>query len=188
MRPADAIPGTDAHRALEASVIGTATLCGVLAMLDRCPDGCVIEVGVYKGGTAWWLDHWAQERGRQCFLYDTFSGIPFKLEGVDSHAVGDFGDTSSDAVRALIPHATVVEGLFPDSIVPMPPVAFAHIDVDQYQSYLDTCRALEPLMAPGGIMWLDDPNCLRGAMQAVQELYGDRLEVDHDTSKLFVRF
>jgi hypothetical protein len=100
--------------------------------------------------------------------------MPYADPG-DRHEVGDFADTSLQAVKDLIPHASVVPGIFPQSAVPMPPVAFAHIDVDQYRAYIDTCRYLDPLMAPGGIMWFDDPDVIPQAFLAVFEVYGDRL-------------
>jgi len=135
-------------------------------------DGCFVEVGVYQGGTAWHLAQVAEERGVPIFLYDTFSGIPYQGE-LDAHEPGDFDDTSADAVRAAIPYATVVEGLFPDSIVRMPPVSFAHIDCDQYQSIIDTVRALTPRMLKGGIMVFDDYGYLDSATQAVHDLFAD---------------
>lgn len=150
-------------------------------------SGCIVEVGVYKGGTGWFLATWAQAHKRECFLYDTFTGIPYAIAGVDSHKVGDFGDTSFEAVRSNVPYATVVQGIFPASAVPMPSVAFVHLDVDQYQSYIDCCTYLEPLMSPGGVMWFDDPNCLTGARDAVLSLYGDRIK-KAECDKWYMRF
>lgn len=138
-------------------------------------QGCVVEVGVYKGGTAYFLDQWAQHMGRDCYLYDTFSGMPYADDG-DSHKVGDFADTSPDRVKTLIPHAHVIPGIFPTSAVDMPPIAFAHIDVDQYRAYKETCQYLEPIMARGGLMWFDDADVLPAASKAVTEMYGYRLE------------
>jgi hypothetical protein len=142
--------------------------------LQTVAQGCIVEVGVYKGGTAYFLDQWAQLNHRDCYLYDTFSGMPYADPG-DQHRVGDFADTTLQSVKELIPHAHIVPGIFPLSAVPMPPVAFAHIDVDQYRSYKETCTYLDPLMAPGGVMWFDDADCLDAAARAVFEMYGDRV-------------
>ncbi len=138
------------------------------------PEGCFVEVGVYQGGTASYLTELAEQQGRQIFLYDTFTGMPFQGEH-DKHKVGDFSDTSFEAVRDALPYANVIQGLFPDSAVPMANIAFAHVDVDQYQSYVDCINHLSPLMVEGGVMWFDDYE-LEGARRAVDELIGkDRL-------------
>jgi hypothetical protein len=175
--------------ALLSSLVGSDVILGMMDALSTVGQGCVVEVGVYKGGTAYFLDQWAQHMGRECYLYDTFSGMPYADPG-DCHAVGDFADTSPVSVKDLIPHAHVVAGIFPDSAVDMPPIAFAHIDVDQYRAYIDTCRYLNPLMARGSMMWFDDPDVLPPAFKAVHELYGDRLEKIHFNSrfKFVVRF
>jgi hypothetical protein len=142
--------------------------------LATVAQGCVVEVGVYQGGTAYFLDQWAQHRGRECYLYDTFCGMPYAEPG-DSHQIGDFADTTAMAVKELIPHAHVIPGIFPSSAVAMPPIAFAHIDVDQYRAYKESCAYLDPLMAPGSVMWFDDADVLPAAGKAVFEMYGQRV-------------
>lgn len=151
-----------------------------------CPPGCFVEVGVYKGGSAWHLAAVAKEQGRELFLYDTFTGIPYQRAGLDAHVVGDFGDTSAEAVKAAVPEAYVVPGIFPASIMAMPPVAFAHVDADQYDSIKGCCEALGPLMVHGGAIVFDDYDCLPGATLALQET-GWRIEKTA-TNKAIVRF
>ncbi len=153
----------------------------------RAPEGCFVEVGVYQGGTAWHLAQVARLKGVQLFLYDTFAGIPYRDE-IDSHKPGDFNDTSAEYVRSQIPDAEVVEGIFPDSAIQMPPVAFVHIDCDQYRAIKESVAALTPLMAPGGIMVFDDYGCLDGANQAVHECFqADRIDTTR-YGKALVRF
>ena len=142
----------------------------MIKVAETAPKGCIVEVGVYKGGTASYLTELAEKQKRKIFLYDTFEGIPFQGED-DKHAVGDFNDTSFEAVQKALPYATVIKGLFPDSAIKMPKVAFVHLDVDQYQSYIDAINYFRPLMAEGGIMWFDD-YCLAGAKRAIDELIG----------------
>lgn len=133
--------------------------------------GCFVEVGVYQGGSAWHLADVARAQGRALYLYDTFTGIPMKGE-LDLHEVGEFGDTDLERIRAAIPEAVIVPGIFPDSIVAMPPVAFAHIDCDQYESITRAIEALRPLMMPGGTMLFDDYGSLEGATRAVKDQFG----------------
>ena len=90
----------------------------MVEMAKSTPHGSFVEVGVYQGGTAWHLSKAAEEQGRSIYLYDTFTGIPFKTEVDDRHEVGEFGDTSEAAVRDAIPYATVVKGGLPGECNP----------------------------------------------------------------------
>src|ERR1700731_3301004 len=125
------------------------------------PPGAFVEVGVYQGGTAWHLSKAAQEQSRPCYLYDTFSGIPYKGE-LDSHPVGDFGNTSAQEVKEAIPYAQVIEGIFPQSALEMGLIAFVHLDGDQEQSYREALAYFHLKMVKGGIIWCDDVGCLNG--------------------------
>jgi hypothetical protein len=149
-----------------------ADMCGIAAGL---PEGCFVEVGVYKGGCAQQFEFLAVQQGRKMFAYDTFTGIPYRCDK-DSHKVGDFNDTSYEAVKAGLPNTTVVQGVFPASAVEMPPIAFVHLDCDQYQSIKDSVEYLKDKMVEGGVMIFDDYGCLPGATEAVDELFGDKVQ------------
>lgn len=160
--------------------------CESLVRIAReCPSGCFVEIGVYQGGSAWHLAKLAEEQGRDIFLYDTFEGIPFKSD-IDVHQVGDFADCSYESVCEAIPYAKVIKGVFPQSVVHMPPVAFAHVDCDQYKSVRSSLSVLRQLMVPGGAIVLDDVWCLEGATQALLDS-GLPYEVT-DVGKALVRF
>lgn len=145
-----------------------------------CPPGCFVEVGVYKGGSAYHLIDVARIQGRQVWLYDTFEGMAYE-DPVDTIHVGEIKAEEAAARSALGDYATIVKCVFPvTQTLPSEPVAFAHIDCDQYRAIIETCGALEPLMAKGGQMLFDDVPVLAGARKAVTELYGDRIEkVEH---------
>jgi hypothetical protein len=147
-------------------------LVELAATARETPAGCFVEVGVWKGGSASYLTEVAKQQNREIFLYDTFTGIPF-AENYEVHKVGDFNDTSYEQVKAALPYAKVIQGIFPESAIEMPPIAFAHIDVDQYKSYIDCINYLGPRMVDGGIMWFDD-YVLSGAKKAVDELIGTK--------------
>lgn len=151
------------------SVVCPHIITSLVEVAEKSPKGCFVEVGVYKGGTDSRLTEIAEKQGREIFLYDTFEGMPFKGEH-DSHPVGDFGDTDYDTVKNSLPYAKVIKGIFPESAIKMPKVAFAHIDVDQYKSYIDCIEHLSPLMVEGGIMWFDD-YCLPAAKKAILEKF-----------------
>lgn len=154
------------------------------------PGGAFAELGVYKGGTAWHLKKLARKDGRALWLFDTFTGIPHADPSVDHHKVGDFGDTSIERVRAAIPEAEYVVGIFPESIGDreLPRFAFVHVDADQYASVRAACEVFGPLMLPGGVMWFDDYGIATtpGATKAVNECFPGRVELHR--GRAFVRF
>ena len=159
------------------------------AMINRAkqtPPGIFVEVGVYKGGTAWHLCKLAEEQNRKIYLYDTFEGIPYKNQ-VDSHNIGDFKDTSYEKIVEALPYATVVKGIFPDSAVDMENISFVHFDCDQYKSIIDGVNYLRSKMVKGGIMWFDDYGVLYGATKAVNELFLSE-QIKRDSDKAFVVF
>ena len=169
------------------SLVGEFHLIEMLTRAEASPPGCFVEVGVYKGGSAWRLQELAQRQHRALFLYDTFEGIPHKAY-CDSHSIGDFADADYVEVARMFPLAVVVKGIFPGSAVHMPSVAFAHIDCDQYQSVLESALYLQPRMVSEGVMWFDDSPLLAGARQAVHELYANRVQLSSDHGKHYVVF
>jgi hypothetical protein len=141
----------------------------------RAPPGDIVEVGVYKGGSAESLANVAREQNRRLFLFDTFTGMPF-AGADDSHKVGDFSDTSYLAVQRGIPEAKIYPGIFPATMPKdIGPIAVAHVDCDQYQSVKDCCLTLGPKMVPGGVMVFDDYDVLLGARKAVEECFPGRI-------------
>jgi O-methyltransferase len=170
------------------SLVGPHVIECLIDTASKTPPGCFVEVGVYKGGTAWHLSKLAEEQDRHIFLFDTFTGIPYKGE-FDPVTVGAFNETSLEEVQKAIPYANIVEGIFPQSAekIKLPDVAFAHLDCDQYQSIKEAAQFLSPLMVSGGIMWFDDYGCLDGANKAVDELFAKRIERS-SVGKYFVKF
>lgn len=170
------------------SLVGPHVIECLIETASHSPAGCFVEIGVYKGGTAWHLAQLAQEQGRDIYLFDTFTGIPYKGQ-YDPITVGTFNETSVEEVRTAIPYANIVQGIFPQSAtsIELQKVAFAHLDCDQYQSIKEAAQFLMPLMVKGGIMWFDDYGCLEGANMAVDELFAGRIE-GSVVGKSFVRF
>lgn len=157
------------------------------SVAEGCPEGCFVEVGVYEGGSAQALYEVAVRQGRKIFLYDTFQGIPYS-DPVDSHRVGDFKGGDPEYISLILPKAMVVQGIFPNSAVEMPPIAFVHLDVDNYRCYKEAMEYLEPKMVPGGIMWFDDYDCTNGATVAVNERYGRDTLLRFKDDKYYKRF
>ena len=148
--------------------------------------GAFVEVGVYKGGTAWHLTKVAEKQERNIYLFDTFEGMPYSDEDKgDFHIARDFEDTSYEEVKETLSYAQVVKGIFPGSAVPMENIAFAHIDCDQYQSITESVNYLLPLMVDGGIIWFDDAPDLKGALNAVNDLFGEGNYSFSKTNKIY---
>ena len=144
--------------------------------------GDFIECGVYKGGTASMLASLLgdspQQHGKKLHLFDTFSGMPETDPTRDLHVRGDFGDTSLDSVKSRVGHSELVvfhSGTIPDTFSEMSSVkiAFAHVDVDIYESVMNSCSLIMPRLSIGGFLVFDDygfPSC-PGAREAVDEYF-----------------
>lgn len=170
------------------SLVDPVTIQAMVETARGTPPGCFVEVGVYKGGTAYHLAQLAEEQGRKIFLYDTFTGIPYQNKEHDFIPVGTFSETSVEAICANIPYAHVIQGIFPDSAVEMGPIAFIHLDCDQYQSYKDSLQFLLPKSQSGTIIWFDDYECLPGADKAIHETFTpEQLILHPEGKKTFVR-
>jgi O-methyltransferase len=156
------------------SAIDAGSLSRMAELARRTPPGCFCEVGVYKGGSAWYLAEIAREQDRKLHLFDTFTGIPH-AEPDDSNAIGEFSETTADEVRAAIPDAEIHVGVFPST---MPwfigPVAFVHCDCDQYASVRAVIDTFWPEMVSGGIIVFDDENTT-GGKRAIKETFGGKV-------------
>ncbi len=124
------------------------------ALCSQTPDGLIVEVGVYKGGSAWALNEVAL--GRKIHLYDTFCGIPEESPG-DVIKMGGFHDADLAAVMAALPDAEVHVGIFPATLGDdIQNIAFVHVDCDQQKTCRSAIELLWPRVVPGGIMAFDD--------------------------------
>jgi hypothetical protein len=109
-----------------------------------------------------------------------------KLADADSstHKEGDFGDVSLEAVKALLADYSFVSyypGLIPETLAPVKDrhFAFAHVDVDLYESTKASFSFFYPRIVKGGIMVCDDdgaPAYVKSAKLAVDEFFEDKPE------------
>jgi O-methyltransferase len=147
--------------------------------------GDFAEFGVFRGGTALLAAEVLREAGdpRAMHLFDSFAGMPETSTG-EAFSAGDFDRTSEQSVRALIAPAGVDAqfhvGFIPDTFpaANVSTLAFAHVDVDLYQSVLDCVEFAYPRLVPGGIMIFDDygfPSCTR-SREAADLAFADRRE------------
>ena len=147
--------------------------------------GHFAEFGVFRGGTALLAAEVLRDGNdrRPLHLFDSFAGMPDTSPG-EAFEKGDFARTSEAAVRALVSPsgANIIlhPGYIPDTFAnaDIAQLAFAHVDVDLYQTVIDCVEFIYPRLVPGGILVFDDygfPSCSR-ARQATDRSFAARRE------------
>lgn len=130
-------------------------------------DGSLLEVGVWRGGTAALIAQRAIDCGVKdtVYLCDTFSGVVKASERDSWYRGREHADVSSTAVERFataemgLGNIEVLEGVFPDETGPFiadKRFRFCHIDVDVYQSARDVFEWVWPRMVGGGLVVFDD--------------------------------
>lgn len=150
------------------SLLGSNTLRALVRLAEEPPRGPIVEVGVYKGGSAWHLAQVARKRGVALHLFDSFKGHPIACE-IDLHRIGEFAAPEAP-VREAVPDAIFHVGTFPETlpqVEELDQISMAHIDCDQRDSVAACIEHLWPRMMPKGIMVFDDYEDLEGARFAV---------------------
>jgi O-methyltransferase len=173
--PWEGLPGFKPHyEAVRNHTLVSADRCWILANFiaqARQLEGDFAEFGVFRGGTALLAARLLAQGGdsRPLHLFDSFAGMP-KTSADEPYNAGDFNQTSAEKVGALVtPTGANVKlhvGYIPDTFVNagIDRLAFAHVDVDLYQSVLDCVEYIYPRLVPGGILIFDDygfPGCVR---------------------------
>lgn len=160
------------------TMIGTQRLdnvveCCVRAVAEGVP-GDFIETGVWRGGTTILMRGVLEAMGepdRSVWVADSFEGLPVPDEerypadaGLDWSHVGVL-KVGADAVRAnferyglLDDRVRFLEGWFCDTLpaAPIEQLAVLRLDGDLYESTMDALVSLEPKVAPGGFVLVDD--------------------------------
>lgn len=130
-------------------------------------DGDVLEVGSYRGGSAYFLAASMQALGLDGFtlhVNDTFEGHPdFVDDELDRpfHPPGHFGDTSFQEVQeylSVFDHASLHRGAFEEVNGRFEDRRFrlVHCDVDTYVTTKNVLEFMLTRLVPGGIVVLDD--------------------------------
>ena len=153
--------------------------------------GDVVECGVWRGGSAKLMrdEILRSGGGKKLYLFDSFEGMAAVDSAQDRHNVGDFQDTSLDYVQTFVsgakgddPKRVAVfrKGWIPDTFKGLSKIriCFAHIDLDLYQSILDSLEFVYPRLAGRGVIVFDDyafASC-PGARRAVDEFFAGKPE------------
>lgn len=145
--------------------------------------GSFAQVGAFRGGSARLIAYAKEGNGKPFFIFDTFKGMPKVNESIDLHKEGDFINTSIESVKKIFSDARDVkfcQGFFPDTSEPAKndKFSFVYIDVDIYQSTLDSLKFFYPRMLKGGFMMFDDymGKNTPGVKKALDEFLSDKVE------------
>lgn len=119
--------------------------------------GVCAELGVYKGGSAKLIAHYA--KNTELHLFDTFAGMPENdQEPAGHHIKGEF-PTTFEQVKAYLAEFKNIKffvGNFPESLPCSAKYRFVHLDADIYQSMKAALDYFVPRMVKGGVIVADD--------------------------------
>lgn len=127
-------------------------------------EGDFLEVGVWRGGSGCMLALAGQDRNRQVFLADTFTGVVKAGDRDTNYVGGEHADTQTDTVLTLAQRCgvdtqvNVLVGMFPEQNAEQvgQQLALVHIDVDVYESARDVLQWALPRLTPGAVVIFDD--------------------------------
>ena len=141
--------------------------------------GALAEVGVASGTSARMISENAPDK--TLHLFDTFKGLP-KPTNADSKKFeeSDF-NYGIEQVRKYLDGLRVVfhPGMFPEetgSQVANERFSFVHLDVDLYESTLNSLTFFYPRLSAGGIIISHDYVTADGVNRAFEEFFRDKPE------------
>ena len=149
--------------------------------------GALAEVGVYRGGSTKLI---CEAKGdNPLYAFDTFDGLPpLTKEDVpdnehqSSFMDGDFKDVTLESVKRYLSeyqNVFLFKGLFPNSAnktVKSSKYIFVHLDVDLYNSTLDSLLFFYPKLLRGGMILSHDYSTAPGVKKAFDEFFEDKKE------------
>lgn len=99
---------------------------------------------------------------------DQYYGYEQDLLGKVMQTFSDFGFPPDEN------NVNFIQGNFKQTLLISEPVAFAHIDVDWYESVLVCLQRVEPMLAVGGVLVIDDYFYWSGCKKAVDHYFSGR--------------
>jgi asparagine synthase (glutamine-hydrolysing) len=169
-------------------------------------DGAIIEAGCALGGSAITLAS-AKSKNRMFFVYDAFGMIPppseedgpdvherykvivsGKSTGIGGHLYYGYRKNIYDEVlqsfvdfglEAGENNIYLKRGLFQDTLKVESTVSLAHVDCDWHDSVLTCLNRIEPYLARGGTLIIDDYHSWSGCRKAVHEYFENKDRNDY---------
>lgn len=143
-------------------------------------NGEIAEVGVYKGGSAKII---SEAKGNKILhLFDTFEGLPSisEVDNPKQFQKGDYAASFENVKNYLKKYQNVhlYKGFFPSTSLPINNFmfSFVHLDLDLYESTLDSIKFFYPRMNKGGIIISHDYIDASGVRKAFDEFFEDKPE------------
>ncbi len=146
------------------AVIGNSQLLPLIARVCEVP-GDFIEIGVFRGATFKRLSLLAHALGKMAHAFDSFEGMapPTDMD-FGQYPAGKLSVGGVEAFEQILVSAEIPNDSFKlwPGFVPKcfkgfkEPIAFALLDVDQYEPTKVSLDWVWPRLAPGGILVLDD--------------------------------
>lgn len=134
-----------------------------LAKQFKTKVGDILEVGVWRGGTAGILAAGNKNGQGNVFLADTFCGVPKAGELDTLYKGGEHADTSKEMVIEVLKKLHVLNyelliGIFPDDFKDFSStsIKLCHIDVDTFLSAKGVLEFIWPKLINGGVVVFDD--------------------------------
>jgi O-methyltransferase len=144
--------------------------------------GDVVELGCYQGDTSLALARTLQTSAKKLWLYDSFEGLPAKsnrdcASAGEAFQLGALRASKSALIvrfkKTNLPQPIIKKAWFadlkPDDLPAT--IAFALLDGDFYESIKTSLKLIEPRLAPGTRIVIDDYQsaALPGVAAAVDE-------------------
>jgi O-methyltransferase len=167
-----------------------------LAELIRDVPGCVVECGVWRGGMIAGMGVVLGPK-RDYFLFDSFEGLPPARE-IDGKAAIEwqrnpnpptYNDNCTASPefaeqamqRAGVSSFHLKKGWFDQTLPefrPPSPIAILRLDADWYDSTMICLSHMFDLVAPGGLIVLDDYYTWDGCSRALHDFLSQRQAVE----------
>lgn len=150
-------------------------------------SGDVVECGVFNGGTAAVLAHFATHSRlrRTVWLFDSFEGMPQTTEEDGEAAQAYTGEVVGNVKNVLqvlkmvdadLARVRIVEGWFHDTFatVNIERIALLNIDADWYESVKLCLETFYDKVVVGGYILIDDYGHWAGCQRAVDQFFATR--------------
>jgi hypothetical protein len=126
------------------------------ALTEIKSEGHILELGVFRGGTARFIAKLIGKRKLHGF--DSFEGLPERWSGFD---LGKGALTMEGKLPSVPDNVVLYKGWFSDTLPGwssknLGPIAFMHIDCDIYSSTVDILRDLAGQIGPGTVVVFDE--------------------------------
>jgi O-methyltransferase len=138
----------------------------LVEQVAQLPDGDILELGVWRGGTGALMACRARSLGLETsvVLCDTFAGVVKTGDKDPGYQGGEHSDASAADVEELIARleldgVEILAGIFPDDTghaIADRRFRLCHFDLDAYVSTSDAFDWVWPRLLPGGVAVFDD--------------------------------